>query len=68
MEAWLCYCGPWAGYCAKLPFLSLLSGSLGDLLRENQNSVVGTSEAWPPEAILVQVSSLLSCSSCVFFP
>ena len=38
-EAWFCYCDLWVGYCAKLPFLSLLFGSPADLLRENQDSV-----------------------------
>ena len=38
-EAWLCCCELWVGYCAELPFLSLVFGSPGNLLRENWNSV-----------------------------
>lgn len=67
------YCGSWAGYCTKLPFLSFLFVLLGDLLRENQNSVSGrTGEGWPQGShpgTSLWLSYLLSCSSraCCFF-
>lgn len=60
MKACLCYCGPLAGYCAELSFLSLLFwiAQRKPGLHRWQGSHPGTS---------LQLSYLLSCSSCMCF-